>query len=222
MTLISKQFATKLTVEPGERSVIARISTISVDRDGDVLLPSGADFTDYRKNPVVLFVHDSSRLPVGTAPAIQKNPNDITAKVKFAERPASLPDVQEWVPDTVHELFKQGVLRAFSVGFTITRAREADKRDIRKFGDDVRRVITDWKLLEFSVVPVPANQDALVMAVSKGYIPTSSWVVNALHEPELEPVFTKRDVLLARDGGRLIATKPERLILRPKIYTSRG
>jgi ribosomal protein L11 len=34
----------------------------------------------------------------------------------------------------------------------------------------VRRVYSKWKLLEVSVVSVPANQDALITAVQKGYV----------------------------------------------------
>jgi phage head maturation protease len=88
--------------------------------------------------------------------------------------------VQEWPADTILSLFQQKVLNAFSVGFTVTDAREATKRDRARFGDGVRQVITDWKLVEFSVVPVPSNQDALAMAVSKGHVKAGSWTHDEL------------------------------------------
>ena len=96
----------------------------------------------------------------------------------MAERPDEHPPTAEWPPDTILSLFDQGVLNAFSVGFLIKNggARGAEKRDISRFGDGVRRVITDWELLELSVVPVPANQEALAMAVSKGTCSAQSWV----------------------------------------------
>lgn len=163
---------------PEERWVMARISTTAVDRDGDVMMPQGVDLTDFHKNPVVLFIHDGGKLPIGKAVGIRRRSDDVVAKVIFAKRPPELPAEVEWVPDTVHHMFKEGVLRAFSVGFEIPPggARPADKRDAVKFGDTVRRVITRWKLVEFSVVPIPANQDALVLAVSKGYLPQTSFV----------------------------------------------
>jgi HK97 family phage prohead protease len=175
-----KILQTKLSASEGERAVIARISTTSVDRDGDVMLPSGVDLSDFTKNPVVLFGHDSNRIPVGRAVAIHRRAQDIVAKVQFAERPKSLPDMQEWVPDTIFSLFQQKILNAFSVGFTIQDSRPATKHDIARFGDGVRQIITKWNLLEFSVVPVPANQDALAVAVSKGYVKESSWTHNEL------------------------------------------
>ena len=102
--MLRKILDTKLSARQGERAVIAKISTISVDRDGDVMLPSGAQLDDYNKNPVVLFGHDAGRIPIGKAVAIQTRSRDIVAKVVFADRPPQHPESQEWVPDTVLHL----------------------------------------------------------------------------------------------------------------------
>ncbi len=161
-------FKNDLSAGVDERAVVARISTISIDRDGEVLLPSGIDTREFKKNPVVLFSHDSRTIPVGTATKIEKSHDAIRARMTFAERPASHPEGVEWLPDTLLSLFQQKVLRAFSVGFIPIDMRMADDKDKERFGEKVEAVITKWKLLEFSIVAVPANQDALVEAVSKG------------------------------------------------------
>jgi HK97 family phage prohead protease len=173
---------TILKADRAERTVVARISTTSVDREGDVLLPSGADLTDFNKNPVVLFGHNAGGMPIGKAENITRQRDALLAEVKFAERPETHPDGAEWVPDTVHELFKQGILRAFSVGFTIPEggARPANEKDLARFGEKARRIVSAWKLLEFSVVPIPANQDALALAVSKGWLTRDSQVFDCL------------------------------------------
>ncbi len=82
------------------------------------------------------------------------------------------------MPDTIHELFQQGILRAFSVGFTVPKGglREATQKDKDRHGETVQRVITKWSLHELSVVPVPANPEALATAVSKGILPQDSLV----------------------------------------------
>lgn len=167
---ITKTFETKLSAKPGERAVVARISTTAVDRDGDVMLPSGLDVKDFNKNPVVLLAHNAGTLPIGKVDRITKGSNDVVAKVLFAERPASHPITEEWIPDTVFDLFKQQVLNAFSVGFIIDDARSAEAKDVSKFGDGVRRIVNRWRLVELSVVPVPANQEALAVAVSKSWL----------------------------------------------------
>ena len=164
----SKAYSNRIDMKADEpRTVIARISTTAVDRDGDVVLPSGLQVQEYRKNPVVLLNHDNGSLPIGKALSVKRDKDSVVAKVQFAERPAEHPVTAEWVPDTILSLFKQKVLRAFSVGFMPLDMREANDKDRKKFGEQVRRVITDWNLLEFSVVPVPANQDALAIQVAK-------------------------------------------------------
>ena len=157
------------------RTVTAKISTTSIDRDGEVLLPSGIDLKDFRKNPVVLLNHDQGGLPVGRALSVKRQSDGIIAEVQFAERPAGHPSSVEWIPDTVFNLFQQGILKAFSVGFIPLEMREPSEKDVRKFGEDVRNVISKWSLLEFSVVNVPANQDALVMQVAKNH----KWLADA-------------------------------------------
>lgn len=172
MLTLTKTLDTTFRAEPGERAVVARISTTAVDRDGDVILPSGLDVADYKRNPVVLLVHDSGKLPIGRVESIKKQSNDVMAKVVFAERPISHPASAEWIPDTVLALFQQKVLNAFSVGFTVDNdgIRIAEAKDKSRFGDHARRIVTRWKLIELSVVPVPANQEALAVAVSKSWL----------------------------------------------------
>lgn len=140
------------------RTFTAKITTNSVDRDGEVLIPQGMDARDYKKNPVVFWNHDYN-LPIGTAADMKRNDDHWTATAKLA----STPFAQE-----VYTLMREGVVRGVSVGFVPIESRPPTKGDLSKFGDDVRRVYSKWKLLEFSVVPLPANQDALITAVSKG------------------------------------------------------
>lgn len=152
--------------------VTARISVAVPDREGDVVLPSGLEATSFKRNPVVLLQHDQSR-PIGRAVSLRTTSNAVVATMKFAERPDTHPDAAEWMPDTVRSLMKQGVLSAFSVGFRVPRDgfRDATDKDMERFGAGTRRVITRWELLEFSVVSVPANAEALATAVSKGLVP---------------------------------------------------
>ena len=56
-TTLRKRFVADLGVKLEDRSVVASISSISVDRDGDVLIPQGCDATDFLKSPTVFFNH---------------------------------------------------------------------------------------------------------------------------------------------------------------------
>lgn len=170
MPLLTKAFSADVSVVDGERAVMAIISTNSVDRDGEVLIPQGCNWKNYQKNNVVLFGHDYYRLPVGKMTGLVRDADSITGKIIFAERPEKHPTDEEWLPDTLLDLFQQKVLNAFSVGFSIKESRPATDKDLQTFGAGCRRVISKWELMEVSVVALPCNQDAVALAVSKGLV----------------------------------------------------
>lgn len=177
--MIVKAFSTDVSVDEGERAVTAIISTNAVDRDGEVLIPQGLNSRDYEKNPVVFFNHSYAdyftddvgvKLPIGKCVALTRKDDSIIAKTVFATRPDGYPADKEWLPDTLFSLYQQGVMNAFSVGFIPTEMRPATDKDVEKFGAGCRRVYSKWKIHEYSVVPLPANQEAITLAVSKGLI----------------------------------------------------
>jgi len=67
----------------------------------------------------------------------------------------------------IFELYKDGFMNAFSVGFI-----PVDSEPMEKDSDSVwgAKRFLKWELLEYSAVPVPANPEALALAVSKGII----------------------------------------------------
>ncbi len=50
--------------DPGERTDVSVITTDALDRDGEVVLPAGIDWSGY--NRVVTFCHRYDQLPVGS------------------------------------------------------------------------------------------------------------------------------------------------------------
>jgi len=140
------------SIDEKNASLIAFASTDAIDRDGEVILPSAFEksLLSFRKNPVVLWAHDHSRLPIGRSLAeniidtgLQFNPQFAIKESLFAKE--------------VFELYKSGFLNAFSVGFV---PKEFTKDEAE--GKEVK-VFTEVELLEVSAVPVPSNSGALVL-----------------------------------------------------------
>lgn len=130
------------------------ISTGGVDRMGDTISPWGWQLSAYRRNPVVLFAHDAGSLPVGRATHVGVDNGKLVASMKFASTRMA---------QAVREQVDSGELRATSVGFrplTYTFSKDPN----RKFGID----FTETELLEFSIVPIPANPECLMIGASSG------------------------------------------------------
>lgn len=120
------------------------VSTADVDRQGESVNQDGWDLSFYKSNPVVLWAHDYSSLPIAMCTSIGVIDGKLTAEGKFAPASAN-PFAQQ-----VRMLYDLGMLGTTSVGFIP-----------KEFDSTKGGVINKAELLEFSFVPVPANAYAL-------------------------------------------------------------
>ena len=170
---LRKQFSgVRKAIDIERRSVDFVISTGAVDRDGDTIDPQGFQLDSFRQNPVVLFAHDSRQPPIAKAESIQVDGQALRSQAVFASR-----DTFPFA-DTVFRLLADGFLNAASVGF-IPRQFSFNDDDTRGL---LAMDITEADLMEFSVVPVPSNPEALVQARSKGIdvAPLKAWAETVL------------------------------------------
>jgi HK97 family phage prohead protease len=151
---LRKAFTTEVLKTNGlpDRTVRIRITTGSQDSQGDTIDPKGWKLANYRKNPVVLFGHDYHSLPVARDEGITVDELGLIGTPRFTtaeENPFG---------DLVFRQVKGGFLNAASVGF----APEKWTFNEQTGGIDFQ----EQTLLEYSLVVVPANAEALVIARS--------------------------------------------------------
>lgn len=149
------------------------ISTSSVDRDFDSINAKGWDLKAYRKNPVVLWAHDSYNPPIARAPKLWIEEDKLNSQAEF------MPFEMYPFSDMVFNMLNGGFLRTASVGFRplkVTPAEEEERR--QRYGVDFDK----QELLEWSVVPVPANPEALMRAHAAGINtrPLKAWAEQVL------------------------------------------
>jgi HK97 family phage prohead protease len=130
-----------------DREIRVVASDRTVDRIGDVMEPGGCKLDNFRNNPIVLANHDPDQ-PLGTAEAEIKS-DRLEALITFAP-PGLSKMADEWCG-----LCKAGILGAMSVGFSPIEFERIKEGGLR---------YTKWELLELSVVSVPANPNAIIVA----------------------------------------------------------
>jgi HK97 family phage prohead protease len=162
---ITKNFGAKIKKTDNDREIIARVTTATVDMEGDVILAGGIDLSAFKGT--MLLNHDNTQLPIGKWLGAEKKGNGIIMHGQLARRPPEHPQMVEWVPDTVKWLIQEDVLNSVSVGFRIKDSRPASTKDTDRYGTAVQRVINEWQLLEVSIVPIGANPEAIVTAIGK-------------------------------------------------------
>jgi phage head maturation protease len=155
--------ASDVQVNEGKREVIAAISSDAIDRDNEVVSPSGIKRKNYAGNPVVLLNHQYDTLPVGKALWVKPSGNQVLAKYYVSDKTEMSRDV--------FGLLQDKVLNAHSIGFQSLKASPPSTKEINQRPDlkEARLIHREWELLEFSIVGIPCNPEALTLAVSKGY-----------------------------------------------------
>jgi len=124
------------------------VSTPEVDRYGTIIVPSGIDYTAYLNNPIVLAQHDSDKWPIGRCLGFAMNGENLEATIQI-----------ECITEEgkkLNKLINAGFVKAVSVGI-IPNEYEDKTIDGQKV-----TVYTKSELVEFSVVSVPANRQALL------------------------------------------------------------
>ena len=138
----------------------AMITTEAVDRDADIVLAEGGKLDNFKNNPVVLFGHNywEARNIVG------RSQEEIVHQGHGIEGAWTWADQVNEEAALVRGLWEGNFLNAISIGFI---PHKWEKRKDQN-GEELQRgwVFTDWELLEYSVVTVPANQNALRLALN--------------------------------------------------------
>lgn len=158
--------------EDGSRSIEFVASTDGVKRDGnrvrigDVAVDGfGFDFSNFAKNPAMLWAHSYEQPPVGSWTSWRIDHSggarSLVATASFATHEFA---------ETIYQLYLAGHMRAVSIGWTpITYEPLRDKS-----GSQVGWDFLESELLEISAVPIPADPDALATAVQRGLIGAES------------------------------------------------
>lgn len=145
-------------VDEKARTIKHVISTAAPDRDGDVVTLDGWDTREFMENPVVLFGHRHDRPPIAKCLSLERTERGLEAETQFPPK-----GVDEFA-DKVFELHRSGFLKAWSVGFM---PRKWSPR-VGEDGERMGVIFEEKQLLEYSSVPIPANPEAVNLAISKG------------------------------------------------------
>ena len=133
-------------------------STAEVDRMGDIVEQSWR-LDAFRRNPVILWNHDSSRAPIARATDVAVVNGQLEIEMQF--------DMADPFAAEVAGKIQRGFINAGSVGFfagAVKYRGDLDPDDPRYSRDGFGIVASNNELVEFSITPVPANSSALLAA----------------------------------------------------------
>jgi len=141
-------------VDLGNRTLLLIGTDETRDRDGDILTYSGWNTENYYKNPVFLWAHDYSSVPIGRTLKIIKRPKQkrLDFSIKFPSA-----GINPFADMILAEYYEK-IINASSVGFIGKKYEEIKEGGEAYFSN---RKWTDKELLELSGCPVPCNPSAV-------------------------------------------------------------
>ena len=153
------------------------VAANELSRNGDDLNLRGISFKDYRKNPVVLWAHDSwGGIPIAK-----------TLEIGHDDRGRIVADFEFNSGDEfaarVENAWNGGFIRAASIRYTPTKVVE-----VRNEAGSVDRLrVEESDLLEWSLVPVPADPDSVRQAARALNLPAEIFRGLEPEPEEFEP-----------------------------------
>ena len=151
----------------GEGVFKATLSTPGPDREGEVVIPTGMDITDFTDNPVLMWSHSYATPPIGKCLDLTIDKDGIHGTFQFAKTPFA----QE-----LKSLVQDGILSTCSIGFVRQQAIERSSPNFeatcRQYGLDpadrnIQMITSKASLLENSLVAIPCNRQSLITACSQ-------------------------------------------------------
>jgi HK97 family phage prohead protease len=130
-------------------------STDSRDRQGDVIVQDTWRIADFMKNPVILWAHNYYETPIGKAIEVNLAGGKLSLKIQF------VPESIDPFAAKVEKLVANKFLRTGSVGFMVYKSEPLSDADLKQRPEMKYGQRLHGDLLEFSIVPVPANPEAL-------------------------------------------------------------
>jgi hypothetical protein len=152
-------------VDLEKMSATAIITTPAVDRVGEVVMPDGGYFTDYARNPVVLWNHGFTGLSMPIAKC--EGPDGKLALNLLPDAIEGTSYFTTITPESyqIFGLIAEEIIRATSIHFEPV----AFKREQGQSGDEVT-IFTAWKLREWSWCDIGCNPEAVRKALDRGRI----------------------------------------------------
>lgn len=139
------------------RSARFVMSTDTPDRDNDIIVQAGINLDSFMQNPVALAFHNSRSWPLGSWSNIEKilngRPKRLEGDLNF------IPEGDDVDADRMAKHVAAGTIRACSIGFIPMKLRQRERDNDDSWPG---YEITESELVECSIVPIPANPQAII------------------------------------------------------------
>lgn len=176
------------------------ISDEALDRHGTVIKMDGWKLDNFKRNPIVMYAHAANRQPdpdlvIGRGDVSNDN-GKLVGRIQFDTEGEG--ELENRLAKKVLHKIDNGFLNATSVGFNPLRWGYGEKE---KGEDPDTFYFREQELLEFSVVPVPSNPNALAKEFEKDISDFINRNVASVSTEDVDVIETAAGTFTLTDSG---------------------
>jgi len=167
MTNVKFLQATFKSKNEEQRTIWAKASAPTLDRDREIIRADAWQLDEFKKHPVLMVSHDYQALWIGKVEEITPKADGLYFKAVFAKT-AEAEETWGLIRDTGIAAFSVGFIPISSENVPVKKLGPAEQKAALAAGltlDSSVRVYTKVQLLEISVVSVPSNTSATLLAL---------------------------------------------------------
>ncbi len=202
-----------------------KFTDATVDRYGDVITAKGVKLDKYKANPIVLAFHNSWWYPVGSCIKVwyDKESDSIKGWILFYDK--NIDD--SGFSETTFKFVSTGAVKTGSIGFIpvpgkVRRPSEQEKAEMGM--GEWGYIYDEIELLEYSIVPLPANPSAMAEPITKGFTRKNlAHVLNQMKENEIFPAKQMKELMdlydktVAANKSKGVAMEDEAPVVIPPV-----
>jgi len=200
---VKRRYGEVRGVSEEDRTAEFIISTATRDRHKTVLNPEGWDLDNYRKNPIVAYDHEA----YGGGLFTGHDPDNIIGTSEVFMEDGNLIGRVTFEPEEVNpkaeKIFRKvqiGTFRSTSVGFyPVGKGKYGTKEEARG-KDNETFYYEGQELLEWSIVPLPSNPDAVKNAVPEDKAELLTYILTEALGDEFNESLTLKGVFNILNG----------------------
>ncbi|MEM7372813.1 MAG: HK97 family phage prohead protease [Bacteroidota bacterium] len=129
------------------------LSDERVNKYGFRVLTAGIDLAEYKRNPILLLMHNRRLLPIGKIENLKVKDGKLLGDPVF--------DTEDELAQKVKSKVDQDILNAVSIGFRVMATSDDPKHLLP---GQTRATVTKAALYEVSIVDIPANSGAMKLS----------------------------------------------------------
>ena len=196
---IEKQYNGQVVnINEEKKTITLYFSTAGIDREGEIVLANGIDFTNFMKNPVLVDSHNYGTIEnvIGKVENLTIDSKGLLGTVKYFAGEGNVK------ADWAYTLEKNGI-GAYSIGFIPLEKTPGD--------GEVKIIYTKSELLEISQVIIPANPEAVMNSVE--YVPVIKEFKQLRgEEMEEKEIITKPEPEVTENTIRIRVEDPDKFV----------